>query len=344
MLLRRLAFALSLLAAPAAMAQAPDRPMTIVGFGGGFQEAARKALFQPWAASAGVALRDEAYNGEMARLYAMVRARDVVWDLVMVEAPELQRGCEDGIFTPIDWSALDRTRFPEGGTTRCGAGAVAWGTAIFWDEARTPQGPASFAELWDTARFPGKRAFRASPKATLEMALLADGVAPADLYKVLATKPGQDRAFARLEQLRPQIVWWRSGAQPVQLVGSGEVAYAAGFTGRVVQARAQGQRLAMNWNTLVYSIDYWAIPRGTPYAAQALRMIDTITDRPALEALGRIWPASPAHRAWQDDAALRAANPDSVATHAAEGLFIDTEFWVQYGEDLERRFAAWSSR
>lgn len=342
--MRRFAAALAaawLALAGPALAQ---RDMVVVGFGGGFQDAARAQLFQPFAAASGIRLRDDTYNGEMARIHAMVRARDVAWDVVMVEAPELQRGCEDGIFARIDWSVVDRSKFTPAGTTPCGAGAVAWGTALFWDEARTPTGPQNFAELWDVQRFPGKRSLRFSPKATLEIALLSDGVAREDVYRVLATPAGQQRAFARLEQLRPHIVWWRSGAQPLQFVGSGEVAYAVAFTGRVVAANAQGARYRMQWDTLLYSVDYWAVVQGSPRTADAMRMIEWMTNLDPLLNLARVWPASPAHRAFQERADLRAANPHSVASNADRGLFIDTEFWVQNGEELEQRFANWAGR
>lgn len=340
-MLRILALLLALATAPAF---AQQRELTVVGFGGGFQDAARKALFQPFAAAAGIAVRDDTYNGEMARIYAMVRNRDVVWDLVMVEAPELARGCEDGVFAKIDWAAMGRERFIPAGVADCGVGAVAWGAAVFWDTARTPNGPRSFAEFLDVQRFPGKRALRSGPKMTLEIALMADGVAQGDVYRVLATKEGQDRAFAVLERLRPNLVFWRAGAQPFQLVGSGEVAYATGYTGRVVQANAAGAKLAMNWDTLLYSVDYWAVVQGGPRMADAARMIHWMTELDPLLELAKIWPASPAHRAFAERADLRAANPDSVATNAGRGLFIDTQFWVENGEDLEKRFAAWAAR
>lgn len=340
-MIRALAVVLGLLLALPAAAQ---RELTVVGFGGGFQDAARKALFQPFAAATGTPVRDDTYNGEMARIYAMVRNRDVVWDLVMVEAPELARGCEDGVFAKIDWAAMGRERFIPAGVQECGVGAVAWGAAVFWDSARTPNGPATFAEFFDVQRFPGRRALRTGPKMTLEIALMSDGVARDDVYRVLATKAGQDRAFAVLDRMRPHLVFWRAGAQPLQLVASGEVAYATGYTGRVVQANAQGQKLGLSWDTLLYSVDYWAVVAGGPRAADATRMIRWMTELEPLLELAKIWPASPAHRAFSERADLRAANPDSVATNAARGLFIDTQFWIEHGEDLEKRFAAWAAR
>ena len=69
-----------LAAAPAADA----RDLTVIGFGGGFQDNARKHLFQGYARERGVKVADDVYNGEMAKIYSMVKANDVTWDAVMV--------------------------------------------------------------------------------------------------------------------------------------------------------------------------------------------------------------------------------------------------------------------
>ena len=328
----------------AATNPAAARDLTVVGFGGGFQDNARTYLFEPFARTSGTALKDDVYNNEVAKIYAMVKARDVTWDVVMVEAPELAKGCEDGMFERLDWSIIKREKFIPAGTTACGAGAVGWGVALFYDEARIAAGASTYAELFDLARFPGKRSLRFGPKITLEIALMADGVAPADIYKVLATRPGQDRAFAKLDTLKPQIVWWKSGAQPLQLVASGDVAYAVGYVGRTVRAVQDGARYPVLWKTLLYSFDYWAVVKGSPHAADGMKLIDYMTAPAPLLALGEHWAVSPATAAVADDPALRARNPGMVSNHADDGLFIDTDFWTEHGEDLEARFNAWVAR
>ena len=53
---------------------------------------------------------------------------------------------------------------------------------------------------------------------------MADGVAPADVYKVLATPTPASTAPSRSsDKLKPHLVWWEEGAQPPQLLASGEV-------------------------------------------------------------------------------------------------------------------------
>lgn len=332
------------LVAALAVGTAQARDLTVVGFGGGFQDNARKHLFQGYAGASGQKVVDDVYNGEVARIAAMVRARDIAWDVVMVEAPELVRGCQDGLFERINWSVVKAEKFVPNGTLPCGAGAVGFGVALFYDQGRVAKGPATYAEFFDTAAFPGKRTLRNGAKMTLEIALLADGVAASDVYKLLATPAGQDRAFAKLDTVKSSMIWWKSGAQPLQLVGSGEVAYAVGYVGRTALAARDGAKYPLLWNTLLFSFDYWAVVKGSPNTAEAMKMVEFMTDEAPLRALAGDWAVSPANKAVADDPAIRAKNPGMVANHAAEGLSINTEFWVEYGDDLEKRFALWVAR
>jgi len=323
---------------------ATARDLMIVGFGGPFQDNARTVLFQGYAKATNQPVKDDVYNGEMAKVYSMVKSGDVTYDVIMVEAPELIRGCEDGIFEKIDWSVVKKGKFIDGGTSTCGAGAVLWGVTLFYDSTKVQNGPDTYAKFWDTKTYPGKRSLRSGAKMTMEIALLADGVPPADIYKVLATPAGQKRAFDKLDQIKSQIVWWKSGTQPVQLVSSGDVTYAVGYTGRIVRANEGGAKYPLLWKTMLYSVDSWAVVKGSPNAREAMKMIDWITDAKPLLALADVYPVSPANKEAASNAALVQKNPGMLSAHVADGLFIDTEFWVQNGEDLEQKFNAWVAK
>jgi len=320
------------------------RDLMVVGFGGPFQDNARTALFQGYAKATNQTVKDDVYNGEMAKLYSMVKSNDVIYDVIMVEAPELVRGCEDGIFEKIDWSVVKKDKFIPGGTTACGAGAVLWGVTLFYDPAKVQNGPDTYAKLWDVKTYPGKRLLRSTPKTTLEIALLADGVPAADVYKVLATQAGQKRAFDKLDQIKPQLMWWKSGTQPVQLIASGDATYAVGFTGRIVRANDGGARYPLLWKTLLYSVDYWAVVKGSPNSREGMKMIEWITDSKPLLALAETYAVSPANKDAAANPALSAKNPGMLSSHVSDALFIDTEFWVQHGEDLEQKFNAWVAK
>ncbi|MGK7868576.1 extracellular solute-binding protein [Falsiroseomonas sp. E2-1-a20] len=329
--------ALLLLAAAPAVA----RDLTVVAGGGALQDHMRRTLFSTFA---GGPVVDTAYDYNVGPIRAMVQARNVTWDVVMVEAPDLVRGCEDGIFERIDWSVVNRDKFVPGAATTCGAGAIGWGVSVFYDEARHPVGPANFVEFWDTQRFPGRRSLRRGARMTLEIALMGDGVPAAEVYRVLATPAGQQRAFAALERLRPNLSFWTGGQQPIELVNSGEVAFAVGFVGRVANGIRSGAQYNLRWPTLLYAYDSWAVVRGSGNAAQGMRLIEHITNPGPLLELTRAWPINPVTRAVAEDPDVRARNPLMMTNHQAGGLEIDTEFWLEHGPDLEQRFASWLTR
>ncbi|MGG5809107.1 extracellular solute-binding protein [Falsiroseomonas sp. CW058] len=340
LLLAAAALAAGLGAAPA-LAQ---RDLTVVAGGGALQDHMRRTLFESFTRATGTRVADTAYDYNVGPIRAMVQARNVTWDVVLVEAPDLIRGCEDGVFERIDWSVVRRDRFLPGGTTTCGAGAIGWGVAVFWDGARHAAGPRDFREFWDTQRFPGRRTLRRGARMTLEIALMADGVPAAEVYRVLATPAGQQRAFAALDRIRPSLHFWTGGQQPIELVNAGEVAYAVGFVGRTANAIRGGARYDLVWDTLLYSFDYWAVVRGSPNAAAGMRLIDHMTSPAPLLDLTRVWPINPVTAAVANDPDVRARNPLMMSNHQDRGLQIDTEFWLEYGPDLEQRFASWLNR
>lgn len=324
---------------------AQARDLVIVGPGGGYQDAARETLFKSFQEASGIKVSDDASDGELAKIYSMVETGDVIEDIEMIGEPELLRGCEDGIFEPIDYSVVKKDKFVEGTALKCGVGGAGWGAAVFYDKAKHPDGPQTFADFWDVTKFPGKRSLRSTAQMTLEAALMADGVPADKVYEVLATDEGVTRAFAKLDELRGNIVWWTTGAQPLQFVGSGEVDYALGFTGRIQRAITEDHKdYQLDWDTLIYSVDYWAVVAGSPMKDEAMKMIDWITDPAPLRAQAAIWPISPANKEVNEDPAIRKANPGMVLNHADEGLRLNTEFWVTHGEDLEARFASWAAR
>jgi len=82
------------------------RDLSIVSWGGAYQEAQRKAYFDPFMKKTGKKILDESYNGELAKIKAMVEAKNVTWDVVQVEAPELINACEEGLLEIIDWNRV----------------------------------------------------------------------------------------------------------------------------------------------------------------------------------------------------------------------------------------------
>ncbi|MEG1038862.1 MAG: ABC transporter substrate-binding protein [Pseudomonas sp.] len=323
---------------------APD--MVVVAYGGAGQKAQDAAIFQPFSAQDGSKLIQSEYNGEMARIKVMVDTGNVDWDLVMIEAPDLMRGCEEGMYERLDWAKLGRAEqlIPDA-AQECGSAVLVWSVAIAYDRNKLAQAPASWADFWDVQKIPGKRGLRKRAVYNLEFALMADGVKAEDVYSVLATPQGVDRAFAKLTELKPYIQWWEAGAQPAQWLSAGDVVMTSTYSGRIAVAAQEGSPLAVVWPGSLYGMDYWAIIKGSRHVDQAKRLIAYANQPDTQVRYVNQIPYGPTNT--EAAAALdpKLANWVPTSKQNLEGaLAMNVEFWVDHGDELEERFNAWASK
>ena len=94
----------------------------------------------------------------------------------------------------------------------------------------------SINDVCDLKKFPGKRSLQKKPINNLEWALIADGVPAGEVYDVLSTEEGVQRAFKKLDTIKDSVIWWEEGAQPPQLLADKEVAFASAYNGRIFNA------------------------------------------------------------------------------------------------------------
>jgi len=331
---------------PAAPTLAQESSITVVSYGGAAKRAKEKWLFPPFTEASGVRVISSEYNGELAKIKAMVDSKSVVWNIVQAEGPDILRYCDEGLFEQLNWSAISDTSLLMSDAAReCGSAVYTWGIALSWNSERLKTAPSGWADFWDVQKIPGKRGLRKRAIYNLEFALLADGVPVSDVYQVLATKAGQDRAFAKLEALKPYIQWWEAGAQPPQWLAAGDVVMSSAYSGRIADAHKAGYSLDLTWNGGMYGMDYWAIPKGAPNQ-QAARDFIAFAVRPEVQLqLSQNLPYGPTHLE-------AAANLPTQLTHwipnSTENLkialAIGDEFWSEHGEELEERFMAWSAQ
>ncbi|TDR92948.1 polyamine ABC transporter substrate-binding protein [Enterovirga rhinocerotis] len=341
--------ALSVLAAVAVMrpGEASARDLTVAAWGGSSQAAQKKLYYAPFSAKTGTRIVEDSWSGGIGILRTKVQGGNANWDLVQVEADELNLGCEEGLFEKLDWTALGgRERFVPGAAHECGVGSVVWTTGLVYDANRFKDGPKNWVDFWDLKRFPGKRALRKGPKYTLEAALMADGVEPKDVYKVLRTPAGVDRAFKKLDEIKKDVVWWTAGAQGPQLLASGEVALANIYASRALSAnRSDGRNFKVVWNQSVYAIDYFVILKGSPNRAKAVELLSFMT-QPEVQ---KDFPGE-ANQGITTIAANKqvpkavSANLPTDPENEAVALALDVDFWVDNVDQLTQRFNAWASR
>ncbi|MDH1145774.1 ABC transporter substrate-binding protein [Pseudomonas mosselii] len=338
---KQLAIAL-IVSATSAIVHARD--LTVVGFGGVTQEAFDKAYFKPFAAQSGQPIVQDTYGGGLAKQKAMVESGNPTWDLVQMDQNEMELACEQGLLEELDLKQLKNAPEvdPKAFST-CGVGAFVWSEVMTYDQKRFgANGPKSWADFWNVKKWPGKRGLRKQARMTLEIALMADGVAPQDVYQMLATKEGQDRAFAKLDEIKPYIQWWETGAQPLEWMAAGDLAMTAAYNGRIAIANQQGNHFPLIWQQQLYSMDYWTIIKNTPNKEQSYKLLDYMLSSKAQENFARAIPYGIVNN--KASAMLDAKTMEVLPTAPAnmkDALLLDTPFWVNYEEDLMSRFTRW---
>jgi putative spermidine/putrescine transport system substrate-binding protein len=319
--------------------------LTAISFGGASKDAQVKAFNGPFEKASGHKVVAGEYNGEMARVKAMVDTKSVSWSLLEVESPELARGCDEGLFEPLDPAMFGNPDdFVPGTIQPCGVGFFVWSTVLAYNADKLASAPQGWADFWDVKKFPGKRGLRKGAKYTLEFALMADGVLPKDVYQVLATPEGVDRAFRKLDELKPSIQWWEAGAQPPQYLVSGDVVMSSAYNGRI--AAVQGEsNLEVVWNGGIYDFDSWAIPTGAKDQDAAKEFIKFAVTPEAQKVFSENIAYGPTRKAAvpllaPERLKVMPTTPENIENQVA----IDVTFWADYGEQLEQRFNAWAAR
>ncbi|HLI13779.1 MAG TPA: ABC transporter substrate-binding protein [Alphaproteobacteria bacterium] len=322
--------------------------LTITSFGGVYQHSQDEAIFKPFEAKTGIAIKQDEWNGELGKVRAMVQAKSVTWDLVDIETAELVAGCDEGLFDRIDLKAIhDPNDFVPGGTSPCGVATAVWANVFAYDNSRIgPKKPRTSADFFDIKTWPGKRGLHKTPKNVLEFALMADGVKPVDVYKVLATEKGVDRAFRKLDTIKKDIVWWEAGAQPMQLLADGQVVMTTAYGGRVWTAIHQDKKpFVVVWHNQIYDMDWWAIPKGAPHKKTALEFIKFASEPSILKNQSKwvgVGPAVKSAIPLVDKSIMKDLPTDPSNLHDA--LSNDAQFWADHFDSLNQRFQAWLAK
>ena len=330
----------------AATGRAEARDLT-VALRAEMDEAARAALLDavvtPFAAAGGTSVQTTGHGPGA----PVPQDGGPAWDVLQLTASDLLSMCAAGALEKLDWGALGgRDRVLPRAASDCGTGAVLRATVLAWDRDKFQATP-TWTDFGDIAKNPGKRGIMRSVVGTLEIALLADGVAPADIYTTLRGGDGVERAFRKLDQLKPYLVFWsRDGDKPVAattILGSGEVLMTSAPADLVVQAnRTDHRNFGLQWAGNLSSLDSWAIAKGSPNLAAAQQFLAFSGDpklQPRLLVAGAYGSAA-RNAADGLPPELLAIDPAAPASLAASVPF-DAGFWHDNIDKLRARFEAW---
>ncbi|WP_170477513.1 extracellular solute-binding protein [Ruegeria arenilitoris] len=354
-------------AASVAFAEGPIA-LTLVSWGGAYQMSQQKAYAEPYVAlNPNVSfVWDESSASAVAKLRAMAEAGNTTWDLVDVVASDAIRLCDEGLATKIVHDEMlppapDGTPASEDFgsllVSDCFIPQVVYSTAFGyrtdvadWNGAE----PDDVCDFFDLEAFPGKRTLERRPINNLEWALLCSGVPKDEVYEILETEEGQDRAFAKLDEIKDQVVWWTAGAEPPQLLADAEVVFGSGYNGRLFSViEEQGQPIAMLWDAQVFDLDGWIIPANLSEERiqYALDFVGFATDTQRLADQAKYIPYGPARKSSAPLVGKHAELGIEMAQHMPTDprnrentLIYNYEWWADYRDDLDARFQSWLSQ
>jgi putative spermidine/putrescine transport system substrate-binding protein len=332
--------------------------LNIATWGGAYGQSQEIAFFAPFAKETGTRIVTEIYDGTLAKIKEMIGGDQSAIDVIDVSAGVLDTLCRDGLLEPIAPSSLGvapsgesaEEDFHTGGLSSCGVASVAWSTAIAFDRrALSKASPSQIADLLNAKRFPGKRALPNSARQTLEFALLADGVDPANVYTKLATPEGADRAFKALDKIKDEIYWWDRAEEPMTWLSEKKVAMAAGYSGRMFRSLVGNrQGFGVIWDGQIYDLDLWAIPKNAKNKDIARRFIGFATDPARLAVQAELIAYGPMRKSALplvgkhpvidvEMAPFLPTEPDNFK----KALQFDEAWWNVNGAGLQSRFETW---
>lgn len=251
------------------------RPFTFTSWGGALSDAEKSAFTDPFAQQKGIEIIN-ASPTETAKIRAMVQANAVEWDLVDVGGRTVWQGAKDGFLETLDLAKIPNSKnldekwvAPNGIATSAGATIFAWSTKSIPADA----GPQSWADFWDVKRFPGPRGLYKYFYYNYEAALLAAGVKREEVFPL--TNEKAEMALGKIKELKPNIaVFWSAGAQPPQLLASGELALSSAWSGRVLAAVSEKAPVGYTYRDGIAWANWWVIPKGSPHVETAHELLN----------------------------------------------------------------------
>lgn len=312
--------------------------IVFTSWGGSYQDAQKACYCDPFSEKTGATvIQDGPMNN--AKYRTMVESGAPIWDVVDVTIEFLYSGVPEGLFEKIDQSKIHVDRINPLYVHDYGIGDIVWSYNIGYNTKSFAEGehPKSWADVFDVDRFPGRRTLRDRVTPMMEIALMADGVPPDELYPIDA-----ERAFAKLDTIKENTVFWETNSQSQQLFIDGEVSCGVILNGRAYDAAMKGGDVAIEWNQNIQSVDYLVVPKGSRNYEVGLGLIDEMTlaeNQAKLANMIAYSPTNPEAFSMIDPkiAPWLSTNPEN----AKQGFVINAEYWRDHLEDMAERWEAW---
>lgn len=311
--------------------------LVFVDWGGTNTDARIEAIVEPFEKETGIKVT-VVTPSDYAKLISMVENNTTEWDVMNCDAYWGVYAGNKGYLEPMDYDVIT-TKIDEEVQLEYVMGAEIYTSVISWNTEKYNEStaPQTWADFFDTKKYPGKRAVWQYPVTVLEAALLADGVPMDQLYPL-----DLDRAFAKLDTIKDSIVWWTKGAEPSQMLSNGEADYALAWSGRIATAQKEGSPVDMTYNGGIMISAGWVVPKNAPNYENAMKFIEYASEANQQYEFSKRIPYG-------------STNPEAVALMSdelktelgqsdeqlANEIYLDNTYWAEHLSEVEERFNAW---
>lgn len=309
--------------------------IVICNWGGAAEAAFQEAYGKPFTEATGIPVVIDGSGPAIGAIRAMVESGAVTWDVTDSGTGDSMTLGAGGYVEPINYDVVDRNLVLPGMALEFGVCNYVFANILAYDTSRTgAEAPSSWADFFDFDKYPGKRTMCKWITAQLEGVLLADGVAPADLYPL-----DVDRAFAKLEPILPEIIFWEGGAQSQQLFRDGEVVMGNIWHTRANLLRQEDAKFDFTWNQNLMMPSTWCVPKGNPAGATVWDFIQSSLQPEGQLTLLRLMgngPTNPVAIALmtEEERKVSPTAPENQVTQVA----IDPTWYLENEADVQARF------
>ena len=343
--------------------------VTVASWGGAYTESQKLGYGDPTAAKLGVDINWVDYSGGLSEIKAQKEAGAITWDIIDVFAFDTINGCDEGIFVEFDFDK-DFPAAPDGTPasedffapmpSACAVGNILYSWNYAYNSKNVDGTPSTIKDFFNTKKFPGKRAIYKSALTNLEIALAGDGVymgkGGSEIYKLLETEAGVNRAMNKIKELCTDpnggCVFWSAGAQPPELLVSGEVVMATGWNGRFFNAEiGEGAPIKQVWDGQGLDYEYFALVKGGPDEANAKKALAMMTNTEMLAGSAKYIAYAPyrlssleiikANEPWYKDGKTEMMPQMPTSPSNTKKYFlVDPFFWADNGTELGEKWEA----
>ena len=200
------------------LAEASENRLVFCNWGGDAIDAMAAAFGKPFTAETGIEVLYDGAGPTEGAVKAQAESGNPAWDMADIEPFSAQTLGEQGLMEPIDYSVVDKSKMREGFGDKYWASSYFYSYVIAYDATRYKTAPTSMADFFDTEKFPGGRTMYKWGSGMWEAALMADGVAPADVYPV-----DLKRANKKIAEFKDNVtVFWGGGAESQSALLNGD--------------------------------------------------------------------------------------------------------------------------